>query len=70
MVTFLEAARQGRWIRRRGRSKVICVSENPTNLYNMVRSDFLADDWELATDREPDRSDDAAKRFSLMELDE
>lgn len=69
-VTFLEAARMGTWIRRRGKTKIICVSETPTNLYNMTRSDFLAEDWELSCDEEPaEEVDSSSVRFMMIELE-
>jgi hypothetical protein len=43
----LDAIRAGRWIRRKGNKRILCVSEIPNHLYNVVRSDLLAEDWEV-----------------------
>lgn len=68
-MTLFEAVRKGKWLRRRGTTKVVCVSENPTNLYGMVRSDFLANDWEVLDPDFREESDASERRFSLMELE-
>lgn len=68
-MTLLEAIKKGKWIRRHGTHKVHCVSDTPTNLYNMVRSDFLADDWEVVGEEISQDLDEAIVRFSLLELD-
>ncbi len=71
IVTFLDAIRQYKWIRRHGFTRVYCVSDVRTHLYSVCRADLLADDWEPAIDK-PDpipEEDASAKRFSLLELD-
>lgn len=68
-VTFLDAIRKGKWIRRKGRPRPICVSETPTHLYDVVRSDLLADDWEVIEGDSSEPADGSTERFSLMELD-
>ena len=69
-MTFLEAAMLGKWIRRKGSKKVFCISETPTNFYNVVRSDLLAGDWEIAIENTEEKQDDSSVRFSLLELDD
>jgi hypothetical protein len=68
-VNFLDAARQGKWIRRRGTTKVLCISERATNFYSIHRSDLLAEDWEIVGVAEPEVLDDSQRRFALLELD-
>lgn len=68
IVTFLDAVKQGKWIRRRGTTKVLCISENPTNFYSISRSDLMAEDWEIGVGGEIEKMDDSQKRFSLLEL--
>lgn len=68
-MNFLQAVRLGRWIRRKGSSKVVCVSETPTHIYSVARSDLLAEDWEVVDSVEQEKMDDSEKRFSLLELD-
>lgn len=70
-VTFLEAIRKGKWIRRRNSSRNVCVSDTPTHLYSITRSDFLAEDWEIIEfDDDPEEpKDGSSTRFSLLELE-
>ncbi len=68
-VNFLEAARQAKWIRRRGTRKVLCISETPSHFYSITRHDLLADDWEAACGPEPVKMGDSEMRFSLLEMD-
>jgi hypothetical protein len=68
-VTFLEAARKGKWIRRHGRTKVICISDTPTHLYSMTKRDFLAEDWELVGEEPAKEEDSSSVRFMMMELE-
>jgi len=69
MVTFLEAARLGKWIRRRSSTKVHCISDTPSHLYDMTKRDFLAEDWELALEEPTKEEDSSSVRFMLMELE-
>lgn len=70
-VTFLEAIRRGKWIRRRGYSRNVCVSDTPTHLYSITRTDFLAEDWEVIefNDGTKEAEDGSSTRFSLLELE-
>ena len=71
-MTFLDAIRKHKWVRRHGHTRVYCVSDVPTHLYSVCRADLLADDWEPSIDK-PENSvppvDDTVMRFSLLELD-
>lgn len=68
-MTLLDAARKGKWVRRRGSTRVLCISETPTNFYKMVRADLLADDWEIVGEEPKEEVDDSVQRFALLELD-
>lgn len=69
-MNFLDAAKRGKWIRRRLTTKVLCISETPSSFYSITKSDLMADDWEIVDVIEETQAiDDATLRFLLIELD-
>lgn len=70
-MNFVEALRQGNWIRRRSWAYWLCVKDNEISKYisRVTRDDLIAEDWTVYGYTEDSSSDDSMTRFSLLELE-